>query len=57
MTHVEVTVTQTFHFHGFSMDTAVSKAVNALGIPATHVKIKARYIDDDTEDANRAERR
>lgn len=50
MNHIEVTITQTFHYHGFAMDAAVAKAINALGNATSRVEITARYAcDDDAE--------
>jgi hypothetical protein len=50
MNHVEVTITQTFHYHGFEMDAAVAKAISALGNTPLGVEISARYVDDDDTD-------
>ena len=58
MTHVAVTITQTFHYHGFAitqtfhyhgfaMDAAVAKAINAVGNTPSAVEISAHYVDDD----------
>lgn len=49
--HVAVTITQTFHYHGFAMDAAVAKAINAVGNSPSRVEITAHYMhEDDTQD-------
>ena len=50
MMEVKVTITQTFHYHGFTMDVAINKAIVALGNIPSQVEITAHYVHGDNEE-------
>lgn len=51
MTDIEITITQTIHCHGMTMDTALSHVVKNYTGPnqPMRVEISARYVDHDDD--------